>query len=96
MSSSPQQPSYHVRNRERTDTSGRRVLGMRLLKPIEFILGCCRPKFMFTDDTENPNSIHIVDDFFKEENIFRMKCHASSTDLNAIKHIWDCVGRAFA
>lgn len=59
--------TYQLTYSKNKHVTGRRALGMRFLKPIDFVPGGCRLKFMFMADHEKPNSGHILDYFHKKK-----------------------------
>ncbi|GFT25432.1 transposable element Tcb2 transposase [Trichonephila clavipes] len=52
--------------------------------------------FILMDDNCRPHHPNLVEDFLFEEGIVRMEWPACSSDMNAIKHVWDALGRRVA
>ena len=45
------------------------------------------------DDNARPHSGHVVNEFVRQFNIWRLDWLANLPDLNPVKHIWDELGR---
>ncbi|GFW09473.1 transposable element Tcb2 transposase [Trichonephila clavipes] len=81
---------------DRGSVIGDRYCEEVLLPHVHLFQGAIGPDFIFMDDNARPHWTLDVEELLESEDITRMDWPAYSTDLNAIEHVWDALGRRIA